>query len=136
MTVFVSRLSVFDIVKRNLPRASEVMIASPWISEEAVEPLLPALKRKKTTVIAYPTRLQRDDGPEALRSVGAKLFSGPVHAKLYLLRDKGSPFLAVFGSENLTRANNEELVLASTDLSLNSHLVATFGRFLSRCSKA
>jgi hypothetical protein len=129
-------LSVFDIVKRNLPRASDVMIASPWISEKAVEPLLPMLKPKNTTVISYPSSLQRDDGPETLRSVGAKIFSGPVHAKLYLLRDKGVPFMAVFGSENFTRANNEELVLASTDLSLNSHLVRTFGQFLSRCSKA
>jgi len=133
LSVSVSRLSVFDMLRKNLPMASDVLIASPWITEQAAEPLLPLLQRKPTTVVCYPKLAQRDEGPELLREHGARLYSGPVHAKLYLLRRNGDPFLAVFGSENLTRTRNEELVMASTDRELNGNLVGSFGRFLSRC---
>jgi hypothetical protein len=65
----------------------------------------------------------------------ARVYEGPIHAKLYILEDDEKPFISIFGSENLTGSNNLELVLLSDDVQLNKLLLSKYRSFLGYCQR-
>lgn len=132
----VAELSCTDLILRYMSKARKVHLASPWIDLEVAR----SLKSKASSVNVNEVNIILREDARNLQSIKllnhiARIYKGPVHAKLYILEDDEEPFLSIFGSENLTQSRNLELVLVSDDIQLNRLLLSKYKSFFNYCER-
>ena len=116
--------SMTEILAEQLDRApEEVYIVSPWISSEAAR-LINRLGRKAFVITFPPSRYTALALPHFLLG-STNLWVGSVHAK-FMVFQRQSWKLGVFGSENLTDGDNLELVIVTADPGIISGLKQKF----------
>lgn len=103
-------IPAMEILAALLPQARRFTLASPWLGDE-VQELLQRYPRPGE-IITLPATLEIFKNAGGLPA-GIKVFTGPIHAKL-LIVELPSGSVAVFGSENFTRRQFQELVAWTT----------------------
>jgi phosphatidylserine/phosphatidylglycerophosphate/cardiolipin synthase-like enzyme len=123
-----------EILADQLDRTPEEMyIVSPWISFKAAR-LISRLGRKAFVITFPPSRYAALAPPHSLLGSTTNLWVGSVHAK-FMIFQRQSWRLGVFGSENLTDGDNLELVIITTDPGITSGLKRKFHDFLGACHR-
>jgi hypothetical protein len=130
MTFELLSCPVVESIGRYAREADELLLASPWISQEAVQMLRDSFAGKRVTVLTFP---QSVSSLSSLTLPQMQIYKGPVHAKLYIFRRNNQTYASIFGSANMTLGDNEELIVLCKDGRFNDSLTKIFHRFKNRC---